>query len=158
MAVQHALDVLGARHAVLRGDSELVVRQMSGQYGVKGERLLPLFREAKQLAGRFVSCEVQHVYRCVRGMCPCSGGAVLRAHSPCSTAGCSYRLRGFLHTELARAAARREENTLADRLSNLAMDMAQAVAQIPARAAAGASRQQLVALLTEAAAVNADAE
>lgn len=49
---------------VLTGDSQLVVRQMTGEYRVAGERLLPLFREAKQLQERCSSFEIKHVYRC----------------------------------------------------------------------------------------------
>src|SRR5205085_7025248 len=38
---------LGARKVKIRGDSELVVRQMTGVYRVKHPDLVPLFREAK---------------------------------------------------------------------------------------------------------------
>lgn len=44
-------------------DSELVVRQINGQYRVKNEGLKPLFAQAKALLGRFASVEVVHVRR-----------------------------------------------------------------------------------------------
>ncbi len=34
-------------------DSELVIRQMNGKYRVASPRLIPLYREAKSVAGRF---------------------------------------------------------------------------------------------------------
>ena len=44
-------------------DSELLVRQMNGQYRVKNEGLKPLFEQARELAGQFSSCAFQHVRR-----------------------------------------------------------------------------------------------
>jgi ribonuclease HI len=44
-------------------DSELLVRQMNGQYRVKNEGLKPLYEQAKQLAGGFSRCAFQHVRR-----------------------------------------------------------------------------------------------
>lgn len=44
-------------------DSELVVRQINGQYRVKNEGLKPLFAQAKALLSRFASVEVTHVRR-----------------------------------------------------------------------------------------------
>jgi ribonuclease HI len=44
-------------------DSELLVRQMNGQYRVKNEGLKPLFEQAKRLAEQFSRCEFQHVRR-----------------------------------------------------------------------------------------------
>lgn len=121
---QYSLEVLGAQHLVVRGDSELVVKQMKGRYRVRcitvshggcskasppsrhnhraltlcdtadmpcshalqvplqlscclhcflsqprncwqvnGARLLPLYREAKQLEERCSSFEIEHIYR-----------------------------------------------------------------------------------------------
>jgi ribonuclease HI len=44
-------------------DSELLVRQMNGQYRVKNEGLKPLYEQAKQLAAGFARCAFQHVRR-----------------------------------------------------------------------------------------------
>jgi probable phosphoglycerate mutase len=44
-------------------DSELMVRQMNGQYRVKSPNLKPLFTSAKQLAGGFSRFVIEHVGR-----------------------------------------------------------------------------------------------
>ena len=61
--LQYAIEVLQARHLVVKGDSELVVKQMTGKYRVKTERLIPLYTEADELRQRCSSCQFQHVYR-----------------------------------------------------------------------------------------------
>ncbi len=47
----------------VRLDSELVVRQLSGQYKVKHPGLIPLHAEAKALLRKFAATDVQHVRR-----------------------------------------------------------------------------------------------
>ena len=47
----------------VRLDSELVVKQLSGQYRVKHPGLIPLHAEAKSLLRKFVKTDVQHVRR-----------------------------------------------------------------------------------------------
>lgn len=47
----------------VRMDSELVVRQILGQYKVKNENLKPLFMEAKLISNRFQSFSINHVRR-----------------------------------------------------------------------------------------------
>jgi len=69
---------LNATHVQLFSDSQLLVRQMIGQYRVKNVGLKPLHRKASDLAEGFVKCSFTHV--------------------------------------------RREENTAADKLANMAMD------------------------------------
>jgi len=54
---------LGARKAVLRADSELVVKQLRGEYRVKNEGLKPLFLQAQALRRRFDVIEFEHVRR-----------------------------------------------------------------------------------------------
>lgn len=44
-------------------DSELMVKQMKGQYKVKSPGLLPLFQEAKRLAARLDKFEMRHTLR-----------------------------------------------------------------------------------------------
>ena len=44
-------------------DSELIVRQLSGQYKVKSEQIRPLYEQVVDLKGQFSSCRVQHVRR-----------------------------------------------------------------------------------------------
>jgi ribonuclease HI len=54
---------LGAKRVQIRGDSELVVRQMTGQYRVKHPDLIPLFRRAKELFDSFDEAGIGHNYR-----------------------------------------------------------------------------------------------
>ncbi len=54
---------LGARHVELISDSQLMVRQMTGEYRVKNAGLKPLYEEAKALASRFSRFEIRHVRR-----------------------------------------------------------------------------------------------
>jgi len=58
---------LAASHEVrdveIRGDSELIVKQMLGQYKVRHADLIPLHREAAALAHRFERCRIVHVPR-----------------------------------------------------------------------------------------------
>jgi ribonuclease HI len=54
---------LGARRLAIHSDSELLVRQMNGQYRVKNDDLRTLFEEAKRLCGRFDLVTIRHVPR-----------------------------------------------------------------------------------------------
>jgi ribonuclease HI len=63
-ALEHARR-LGARRLVVNSDSELLVRQMAGEYKVKNEGLRPLFEEAVALRRQFDRVEIRHVPRAV---------------------------------------------------------------------------------------------
>src|SRR5581483_1983804 len=54
---------LGAKRLLIHSDSELLVKQMNGEYRVKNESLKELFDEAKELATRFQLVTVRHVPR-----------------------------------------------------------------------------------------------
>jgi ribonuclease HI len=54
---------LGGKHLVVNSDSELMVKQMAGEYRVKNEGLRPLFEKASALAKAFASVEYRHVPR-----------------------------------------------------------------------------------------------
>ncbi|HKV45897.1 MAG TPA: ribonuclease HI family protein [bacterium] len=54
---------LGARAVRIQSDSELVVRQLSGQYQVRSEALAPLHREARLRMREFERVDVVHVPR-----------------------------------------------------------------------------------------------
>jgi ribonuclease HI len=58
-----AARALGARSLLVRADSELMVKQMLGQYRVKNEGLKPLFLRAQELRRTFERVEFQHVRR-----------------------------------------------------------------------------------------------
>jgi ribonuclease HI len=53
----------GTRDVRVCSDSELVVRQMNGQYRVKHPAMQPLHREAQALLARFARAAVVHVPR-----------------------------------------------------------------------------------------------
>src|SRR5262249_14448102 len=61
-ALERALELAGER-LIVRSDSELLVKQMNGVYRVKNPQLAELYRQAKDLAGRFDIVTIQHVRR-----------------------------------------------------------------------------------------------
>lgn len=54
---------MGIRELDVYSDSELLVRQLSGDYAVKAEHLRPLHDEAKSLLGAFSTIQVRHISR-----------------------------------------------------------------------------------------------
>jgi len=62
----HGLEMaraLKAHEVEVVSDSELLVRQMNGQYKVKNAGLLPLYKQGKVLAAGFETCSFRHVRR-----------------------------------------------------------------------------------------------
>ena len=57
------LESLQASQIIIRSDSELMVRQLNGEYRVKNEGLRPLFQEAKARLRGFDSVTIEHVRR-----------------------------------------------------------------------------------------------
>jgi ribonuclease HI len=53
----------GVRALRIESDSELLVKQMRGQYKVKSGDLKPLFERAKKMAAALESFRIDHVYR-----------------------------------------------------------------------------------------------
>src|SRR5690242_18428719 len=53
----------GIRALHVESDSELLVRQMRGQYKVKSADLQPLFERAKKMSQSLASFQIRHVYR-----------------------------------------------------------------------------------------------
>ena len=53
----------GIRALRVESDSELMVKQMRGQYKVKSAELKPLFERAKKMSQTFESFRISHVYR-----------------------------------------------------------------------------------------------
>jgi ribonuclease HI len=62
MGLERAL-ALGVRKLEVRADSELLIKQLRGEYRVKNQGLKPLFAEAKALLSRFESYQLTHVRR-----------------------------------------------------------------------------------------------
>ena len=54
---------LKAREVRIKSDSELLVKQMLGEYRIKNGNLKLFFRKAKNLASRFESFEIMHIPR-----------------------------------------------------------------------------------------------
>lgn len=61
-ALEKAL-TLGARQVELNSDSELVVRQIKGQYRVRKEALRPLYQRVKELQSLLEGFTVRHIPR-----------------------------------------------------------------------------------------------
>uniref|UniRef100_A0A6C0BTG6 RNase H type-1 domain-containing protein n=1 Tax=viral metagenome TaxID=1070528 RepID=A0A6C0BTG6_9ZZZZ len=60
--MQHAL-TLGITTLVVRGDSNMVIKQMTGQFGTNNPDMKILNGIAKELAANFASITYEHVYR-----------------------------------------------------------------------------------------------
>ena len=63
LAALRAARALGAEQVQVNSDSELLVRQMTGQYRVRNPGLRVLFEEALALVGGFSRCTFRHVPR-----------------------------------------------------------------------------------------------
>ena len=50
-------------YILVKGDSQLIIRQMTGEYKVKSDNLILLYNEAKRLESKFKSVTYHHVYR-----------------------------------------------------------------------------------------------
>ncbi len=61
-ALEKAASV-GASHVDLRADSELVIRQLGGQYRVKKAHLKPLYQQVQQLLSQFEDFTITHIPR-----------------------------------------------------------------------------------------------
>jgi len=54
---------LGRTKLIVKGDSDLIIKQMNGQYKVKSPNLIELHKEAKALAEQFEEISFVHVRR-----------------------------------------------------------------------------------------------
>jgi ribonuclease HI len=48
---------------IVKGDSQLIIKQMTGQYQVKSESMIELYNIAKELETQFENISYEHVYR-----------------------------------------------------------------------------------------------
>ncbi len=53
----------GCREVEVRGDSQLIIKQITGRYSVKSENLIPLYNEAKRLSQSFEKITFKWVKR-----------------------------------------------------------------------------------------------
>lgn len=61
-ALEHAKE-LGGKKLIVNSDSELMVKQLNGDYRVKNEGLKPLYQQAVALCRHFESVTIKHIYR-----------------------------------------------------------------------------------------------
>jgi len=54
---------LGIRELLVMGDSELIVKQMKGEYKVKSPSIIDFYLKAKRLSSLFDEIQYHHVYR-----------------------------------------------------------------------------------------------
>jgi probable phosphoglycerate mutase len=78
--LQAALE-LGATDVVVRMDSELVIKQLSGAYRVKHPNMIPLHAQAKALLRKFGRTDIAHVPRKQNAAADAVVNAVLDAHA-----------------------------------------------------------------------------
>jgi ribonuclease HI len=57
----------GVSRIEVRADSELLIKQLKGEYRVKSPGLRPLFDEARRLISRFASVKLTHIRRELNG-------------------------------------------------------------------------------------------
>jgi ribonuclease HI len=62
-ALEHALELGSEHEVVVHSDSELMVKQMTGEYRVKNGDLRPLYEDALDLARQFRRVRYRHVRR-----------------------------------------------------------------------------------------------
>ncbi len=48
---------------IIYSDSELLVRQINGEYKVKSKNIKPLFKQAKELLNKYSNIKVEHIKR-----------------------------------------------------------------------------------------------
>jgi ribonuclease HI len=80
-ALEHAR-LLGARRVQVLSDSELLVRQMLGEYQVKNEGLRPLYEQAGALRRQFDGVTFRHVRRSENGRADRLCNEALDGHRP----------------------------------------------------------------------------
>src|SRR6185369_17003758 len=61
-ALEEALK-LGAKRVVIRGDSELIIKQMKGEYRVKHPDMKVLYDQAQELISNFGGAKIEHNLR-----------------------------------------------------------------------------------------------
>jgi ribonuclease HI len=61
-AMEEALK-LGTKKVIIRGDSELVIKQMRGEYRVKSPEMKSMYEEAQNLLAQFDAARIEHNLR-----------------------------------------------------------------------------------------------
>jgi ribonuclease HI len=71
---------LGVRELLVNMDSELVVKQINGQYKIKNAELLPHYSAIKKLAGNFEQIDFAHVPRALNSIADKEVNRILDEH------------------------------------------------------------------------------
>jgi ribonuclease HI len=74
---------LGIDHLVVHSDSQLLVRQMNGEYRVKAGHLKPMYQRAVELAAGFASFAIRHVRREDNGEADRLANLAIDERAPC---------------------------------------------------------------------------
>ena len=54
---------MNIRSLIVKGDSQLIIKQMTGQYQVKSESMIELYEISKKMEEEFENISYEHVYR-----------------------------------------------------------------------------------------------
>ena len=54
---------LEIKNLIIEGDSQLIIKQLLGEYKVKSETMIPLYEKATTLLKFFDNIEIKHIYR-----------------------------------------------------------------------------------------------
>ena len=54
---------MNIRHLIVKGDSQLIIKQMKGEYQVKSESMIELYEISKKMEEEFENISYEHVYR-----------------------------------------------------------------------------------------------
>jgi ribonuclease HI len=77
-----AAQQFGVQHIILRADSQLLVRQVMGQYQVRNARIVPLFRALMQVAKSYESFTAEHVRRELNAAADAQANRGIDTHTP----------------------------------------------------------------------------
>lgn len=84
-ALEHALELGAHHHLLVHSDSELLVKQMNGEYKVKNEELRGLFQQAQELKKQFTGgVTIRHVRREENSRADALGNEALDGKRPSS--------------------------------------------------------------------------
>lgn len=72
---------LGCKRVAIKLDSELVVKQLNGQYRVKDDKMIPLHAEVRRILAGFEEHSIEHVSRNANKHADKLVNAVLDAHA-----------------------------------------------------------------------------
>jgi ribonuclease HI len=60
--LKHAIK-MNIRSLIVKGDSQLIIKQMKGEYQVKSESMIELYNITKEFESQFKNISYEHVYR-----------------------------------------------------------------------------------------------